>query len=364
MSLRNLGWNDEWEGKWQHQKGELDAGWVPARVVAQQKKFWRIVGEFGECWAEVAGRMHFENKSSAALPLTGDWVAAAIRQAEGRGTIHGLLPRRSCFSRKAAGKRTDEQVLAANVDTAFVVTSLNLDLNPRRLERYLALVWESGATPVVLLNKADLCDARAEGIREVESVAIGVAVHAVSAATGENLEELMPYFAEGQTVALLGSSGTGKSTLVNRLMGREVQAVREIREDDDRGRHATTARELFALPGGGLILDTPGMRELQLWDAGEGLDHTFADIAALAAQCRFRDCSHQSEPGCAVRAALENGELDAERLESLRKLEAEEKFQLRKIDGSARQAERLLWRKLHRELRAKYEQRRKEGQDK
>jgi ribosome biogenesis GTPase len=362
MKLQQLGWDQRWQSVWKEQ----DAGpaqW-PARVTAQQKKYLRIAGEFGECWAEVAGRMQFAASREAQFPVAGDWVAAAVRQPENRGTIHAILPRRTRFARHAAGRRTSEQVIAANVDIVFLMLSLNNDLNPRRLERYLAAAWDSGASPVVVLTKMDLCATPAAEVRELERSAMGVPVHAVSAQTGEGLPALYPYFRPGQTVALLGSSGVGKSTLLNRLVGRDVQAVREIRQGDDRGRHATTARALFPLPQGGLFLDTPGLRELQLWDAQAGLDEAFADIEAVAAQCRFRDCTHHSEPGCAVQAALAEGSLDEGRLNNLRKLEREKQFQLRKVDVQARQAEQKRWKLIHRHQRAQYEQRRREGRDK
>lgn len=362
MNLQALGWDGYWQAQWeQHQ--QMDA--LPARIVAQHRGLCRIAGEFGELWAETAGRMFYDaGEVAGIMPVAGDWIAASIRQDENRGTIHAILPRRTSFSRKAAGKRTEAQVLAANVDTVFLMASLNRDLNARRIERYLTLAWESGAMPVLVLSKSDLCTEVAELTREVAALAAAVPVHAVSAFSGDGLEVLAPYFADGKTVALLGSSGAGKSTLVNRLVGRDVQAVREIREGDDRGRHTTTARELFVLPQGGLILDTPGLRELQLWDAGDGLGETFAEIEALALHCRFRDCTHEAEPGCAVRAAIASGALDGQRLASMRKLEAEQQFQLRKADVNTRLAEQKRWKKIHAEQRAMYDQRRREGRDK
>lgn len=362
MKLHELGWDGYWQAQWE-QQNQLDA--LPARIVAQQRGLCRIAGDFGELWAETAGRMFYDaGEVAGIMPVAGDWIAASIRQPENRGTIHAILPRRTSFSRKAAGKRTDQQVLAANVDTVFLMASLNRDLNARRIERYLTLAWESGAVPVLVLTKSDLCTEAAGLTQEIAALAAAVPVYAVSAVSGEGLEALAPYFADGKTVALLGSSGAGKSTLVNRLVGRDVQAVREIREGDDRGRHTTTARELFVLPHGGLILDTPGLRELQLWDASEALGQTFAEIEALAQDCRFRDCTHEAEPGCAVRAAIASGTLDVQRLESMRKLEAERQFQLRKVDVNARLAEQKRWKKIHAQQQAQYAQRRREGRDK
>jgi ribosome biogenesis GTPase / thiamine phosphate phosphatase len=236
--------------------------------------------------------------------------------------IEAVLPRRSAFTRKEAWRRTVAQVVAANVDTVFLVTAFGFDLNPRRLERYLTAAWDSGATPVIVVNKLDLAHDPAAELAELDAVVLGVAVHAVSATTGAGLDELEPQLGRGRTIALLGSSGVGKSTLVNRLAGREVLATAET-SAAGRGRHTTSHRELVPLPSGALLLDTPGMRELQLWAGEETLDSTFAEIAELAAQCRFNDCSHEHEPGCAVGAALLNGSLAQERYGSYRKLQRE-----------------------------------------
>ncbi len=318
MTLESLGWSPFFEDAL---GPHTQAGLIPARVAAQHRGELVLLTGEGELRADVAGRLTHE-AASGELPAVGDWVAVRPRE-EGRATVHAVLPRRSKFSRKEAWGRTAEQVVAANVDTVFLVSGLGPDVNPRRLERYLTMAWESGATPVIVLTKVDLVDDPSAFVAEVEAIAFGVPVHVVSGITGEGLDTLGAYLAPGRTVALLGSSGVGKSTLVNSLYGSELLATREVRASDGTGRHTTTHRELVPLPGGGLLLDTPGMRELQLWEAPGGLEGAFAEITALAADCRFADCAHRHEPGCAVLGAIERGELAPERIASYRKLERE-----------------------------------------
>ncbi|MGL4960781.1 MAG: ribosome small subunit-dependent GTPase A [Inquilinus sp.] len=327
-------------------------GLSPARVTVQQRGAYHLVTPAGEMTGQLSGRFAHEALEGD-YPVAGDWVAAALRPDEGSATIHQVLPRRSAFTRKAAGPgRPTGQVVAANVEVAFLVTSLNADLNARRVERYLATAWESGASPVVVLTKADLCDDRDGPLAEIEAVALGVPVHVVSAVTGEGVEALRDCFAPGQTAVLLGSSGVGKSSLVNALAGTELMATGGIREDDARGRHTTTHRELVLLPNGRLVLDTPGMRELGLWDAGDGVAAAFADIEALAAACRFVDCRHEAEPGCAVRAALEDGHLDPERWRSWGKLQRELAHHDRREDPVARAEARKVWIQRNKQYRA------------
>ena len=299
--LEALGWSPFFAEAFEPYEPE---GLIPGRIVVQERGAVVLFTTGGI----VQARGH---------AAAGDWVAFD----EERGAIRAVLPRRTRFSRKEPWL-TEEQVVAANVDTAFLVTDCGRDFKPRRLERYLTATWDSGAAPVIVLAKSDLADDVSETVAAAEAVAFGVPVHAVSSVTGEGLETLDPYLVPGRTVALLGSSGVGKSTLANRLLGEELLATGDVRRDG-RGRHTTTHRELVRLPGGALLLDTPGMRELQLWADESALEETFADVAELAGQCRFYDCAHGSEPGCAVRAALADGTLPQIRWESYRKLQRE-----------------------------------------
>ncbi len=326
-------------------------GLRPGRVVAAHTQHLLRVGTAeGDLLAEVSGALRHAAFGPQDLPAIGDWVALRPRPGGG-ASIQALLPRRTAFVRRAAGERTVAQVLAANVDTVFLVMGLDADFNPRRLERALVLAWESGASPVVLLNKADLSPQHDAQRQAVERVAAGVAVRVIAAKPGEGLDALAPWLRPGQTVALLGSSGVGKSTIVNRLLGREKQKTREVREADQRGRHTTTHRELIALPGGALLIDTPGLREIQLWSDGTGLQAAFEDVHLLAAACRFGDCSHATEPGCAVLAAVAEGRLDAARLESYRKLQSELRSLEVREDPLKRREERSRWKAIHKSMR-------------
>jgi ribosome biogenesis GTPase len=339
LSLQDLGWDDAFAASF-----EPYDSCIPARVSAQHRGEYDVLTERGELRVRVTGRLRHEAASTAALPAVGDWVA--LREE----TIQAVLPRRSAFARKVAWSQTEAQVLAANLDTVFVVSGLDGDFNLRRLERYLTLAWESGASPALVLTKADLCEDVARVLFEVEQVALGVPVHVVSNVTGAGLEELSPYLAPARTIVLLGSSGVGKSTLANRLLGEELQATKEI-ADDGRGRHTTTGRQLIRLTGGALLVDTPGLREIQLWDADEGIQEAFADVDELAADCRFNDCAHMREPGCAVQAAIDDGRLPRERLQSYRALQRELRRLALKQDARLRSEERKKWVKLTRSRR-------------
>jgi len=332
-SLNDLGWDPFFE----HQVTDSErARWAPARVVWQGRERYRLSTGNAEWLGTLAGRFRHHTASHADLPVVGDWVLASVQPAEQTATLHRRLARRSQFSRGAAGRSTEEQVVAANVDAILLVTSFNRDFNIRRIERYLALTWESGAMPVVVLNKADLCTDHETWRAQIAPVCRGVPMFVTSAVSGEGMADLTRHIRLSGTTALLGSSGVGKSTIVNALIGGVSQAVRPIRDADDRGRHSTTARQLFCLPHGGVLIDTPGVRELALWNVEGGLEHAFHDIQTLAVQCRFRDCSHGSEPGCAVALAITQGELTPDRLDSYRRLQREDAYVRSRHDGSLR----------------------------
>ncbi|HEU0299888.1 MAG TPA: ribosome small subunit-dependent GTPase A [Longimicrobium sp.] len=323
---------------------------VPARVVAEHRDRYVVADGDGERAAVLAGRLRHRSRSRDDLPATGDWVAVDAG-ADGTAAIHAVLPRRSAFRRKVAGEVTEAQVLAANVDVALVAAALPAELNERRIERYLALAWESGAVPVVVLTKADLADDVDAAVRAVRAVAPGTDVAAVSAVSGEGVDALARWLRPGRTAVLLGSSGVGKSTLTNRLLGAEALRTGAVR-DDGKGRHTTTHRQLVRLESGALLIDTPGMRELQLWTADAGLESAFADVEALAACCRFGDCAHRAEPGCAVRAAAESGALDPARLESWHRLRRELAWLEVRQDEAAASAERARAKTIERAYRS------------
>ncbi len=355
MNMHSLGWNGFFEASFNSlQDPEL----VPARVSCQHRDRYDILCEAGEYSATIAGRLrHLDDHRQ--YPAVGDWVAVKISSDGGQAVIQHVLTRRTAFTRRAVksggmpetGGKTEEQILAANLDTVFLVSGLDNDYNIRRLERYLSVAWDSGAKPVIVLNKVDLCDHLEGVLDEIAAVAIGVDVELVSAVTGQNMSALTRWVAPGETVGLLGSSGVGKSTIINFLLGEQRQATQGVRTGDQRGRHTTTSRELIQLPNGGCLLDTPGMRSFQPWSDEGGLSRTFEEIEALAAQCKFTDCTHTSEPGCAVLAALQNGEIDEGRWQNYRKMLREQAYLERRQDQRAMQVERDRWKAITKRMR-------------
>ena len=352
-----------WDAGWDEAFAPFAAGGRrPARVVAVHKETAIVRGDVsGDRAATVSGRFRFDALATSDFPAVGDWVALEPTDAgaatDDPAVIAAVLPRRTAFvrsaadaSRRTAGNLADEQVIAANVDIAFLVAGLDGDFNLRRLERYLAVAWSSGVTPVIVLNKAHIARHLEGRFVAVESVAPGVPVVVLSALTGDHVTDLGPYLVEGRTSVVLGSSGVGKSTLLNTLLGEQRQATSDVRDDDSRGRHTTTHRELFALPGGALLIDTPGIRSLEVAGADEGVDAAFDDIAELATQCRFSDCGHESEPGCAIRRAIAEGALDEGRIAGYQKLERELAYSARREDPRARAAEAKRWRQIHKDV--------------
>lgn len=334
--ITQYGWSDALARDF---KPHARAGYVPGRVVVQRRDGYLVTADRGELRAKLSGRLRHEAREIG-HPAVGDWVAMSVNAAERTATIHALLPRRTAFIRRAADSLQTPQVIAANVDLAFIVTSMNGDLNPRRIERYLAAAWQSGARPVIVLTKSDLCADTGPQTAEIEALAAGCPVVSISARQGVGLDALLGHLAPGETCVLIGSSGVGKSTLVNVLLGEQRMATQAVREGDDKGRHTTSHRELVLLPGGGLIVDTPGVREIGLVDAEEGVSVVFDDIEQLTGTCKFSDCAHANEPGCAVRAALDDGTLDPDRWAHFQKLGLELAAMEQKAERLARDAER------------------------
>lgn len=326
FGLTELGWDDGWAAAFASYAGR---GLHPARVAIEFNHIFQLYGEGREFRAEHSGRVRYLAEGRHELAAVGDWVAVKLAESGTTGTIEAVLPRRTRFSRKVAGELTQEQVVAANIDVVFIVMALDHDFNPRRLERYLLLAHESGAMPVVLLNKADLETRPEDRLAELSVSTAGVPVHLLSARGAQGLEIFDRYLGLSRTGALLGSSGVGKSTIVNALLGSSMLATQEVRASDSRGRHTTRHRQLIILPGRGVLIDTPGMRELQLWDVTTAVDDTFEDIEAFAGDCHFTNCRHQDEPRCAVKAAAERGDIAPDRLASYRKLQDE----LRQLEG-------------------------------
>lgn len=346
-NLEKMGWTQPIE-KEEHDK--------LARVITVQKNSYRLSDGNMEFLAQVSGKYLHTASGTLDFPAVGDWVVVEKLYDEEKAVIKELLPRTSQFIRQAAGERTEAQLVAANVDTVFIVNALDHDFNSRRIERYILSTYESGATPVIIFTKKDSCSVERleEVISSTEEIAIGVPIISVSGKTGEGLDQLLSYLPSGKTGALLGSSGVGKSTLINTLLGKEIQETRGIREDDSKGRHTTTHREMFRIPNGALLIDTPGMRELQLWEGEGAMGATFQDVEALEEACRFKDCQHDTEPGCRVKEAMDNGELSIDRFQSYLKLQRELAYEKRKQDQKALMEEKNKWKQISKDQKKKY----------
>ncbi len=356
-SLKMWGWSPTWEAT---ARKLIESGYVIGRVTAVFREQCLLRFSDGERTGEVSGRFRHLALNAAAYPAVGDWVLAQTAGPE-LAIIHGLLPRRNFLSRKEPGQVVQEQVLAANVDVVFVMTAFDLDFNIRRIERYAVMARQAGIEPVVLINKGDLAQADDERLAEARDVNPTGSVHAVSAQSGDGLDIVRFYLPEGTTGVFLGSSGVGKSTLLNALLGHDVQKTKPIRVSDGRGRHTTASRQMFMLPSGGLVIDTPGLREIQLWADESALAEAFSEIAGLAQLCRYKDCTHGPESGCAVKEAVETGTLRADRYEGYQKLRKELAYLERKQDPAAEAENKRRWKNIHRAAQALYKDRQKSG---
>lgn len=348
MELKNLGFNAFFE---KHLENCQSKNFSIGRICAEYKENYKLFCKHGELKAVISGKFRNNCTAQEDFPAVGDWVLFDYTKNESKAIIQKILPRKSKFSRKVAGLQTQEQIIASNVDFAFIVCALNYDFNPRRIERYLSLIWQSGATPVVVLTKSDLCADVENKISEVENIAFGVDIHSISNISAEGIEVLQKYFSECKTAVLLGSSGVGKSSLINNLAKENIMKVNELRNNIEKGRHTTTHKQMIILPGGGLIIDTPGIRELQLWDAEEGINQTFNDIEEIAKHCKFSDCTHTNEPDCAVQKSIKSGILDANRLENYLKMQKEQEYLTNRQTQSAAKIEKDKWKAIHKQIK-------------
>ncbi|MEW9502318.1 ribosome small subunit-dependent GTPase A [Jeotgalibacillus marinus] len=344
--LYPIGWNEDWQ-----QKADQVLTGTPGRILIEHKGLYQIQTDHGILLGEISGKFRHEASTREDYPAVGDWVMVHSYVYEGKAIIHHILPRISKFSRKTAGETANEQIVAVNVDVVFLVMALNQDFNLRRLERYLLSSWESGANPVIVLSKSDLCEDLEAKRQQAESVAMGVPIIACSVKDEVGLDELHHHIKDGITVAVMGSSGVGKSSIINSLLGEERMLTHDIREDDGKGKHTTTHRELLLLPKGGVIIDTPGMRELQLWESEEGLHQGFQDVEVLADECQYRDCQHENEPNCAIIAAIEEGRLARERFASYRKLQKELAYIERKSNKHEQLLEKKKWKQISQQMK-------------
>lgn len=341
--LQLFGWDDFFENQIPDLRSHI---LYPARVVCEERNLYRVqVGLNQVLWASINGKMQFNAQGRSDFPAVGDWVLVELQQQSDRGVIHQVLERKTMIHRKQVGSSADMQILSTNVDYAFITSSVNQDLNYRRIERYLAVAFDANVTPVILLTKADTAEDIHTVVADVENNFPGIRVHTLSKDNFESAEFLKDYLVQGSTSVVIGSSGVGKSTLVNFLIGGDEIKTQNIREDDDKGKHTTTSRNLYISRYGGLIIDTPGMRELQLSDHTEGLSSQFSDVEQLLGNCRFSDCRHETEPGCVIMQALDEGSLSDERWRSYQKLEAEVRHGLRKQDRALAAEDRKLWKK-------------------
>lgn len=347
-NINSLGWNEFFEN---HFKQYKQQGFEVGRVAIENKTNYQIITEYGEAIGEVSGKLLFVSESQSELPKVGDWVVISLFDENTKAVIHEVLPRRTKISRKGADRKTTEQVIAANIDTVFIVQALDDNFNINRLARYLVTVNQSGAKPVVILNKSDLCNDVPDKISEMKKFDTDLEIFAVSASNNSGIEKLKESINKGETIAFVGSSGVGKSTLINVLLGSDKLKTNTIRENDSRGKHTTTRRELIVLQDGGILIDTPGMRELGLWNAENGLSQTFSEFEEYAAQCRFADCTHTHETGCAVLQAVKDGTITQQQYNNYLKLRKELKYLERKQDKFAELEEKKKWKNIGKEIK-------------